>query len=164
MKDTVWNAKQLKYGEGLSYDDFVVRREDPVIVRASSPVNAGAEPTWSYRNMLTKDVGSDIYLAHISFPAGGGHDYHAHSGWEAIYMLKGKLQSTYRSIDGKDVQTILEPGDVIYAPQGTPHSVWNAEEEGCEFLVIKFPPYFLEDIPLPAELQQTSFEPNQGGE
>jgi len=159
MKETVWNAKQLDYAKGLRYDDFVVRRENPIVVRSSSPVNTGSQPTWAYRNMLTKDVGSELYLAYITLFEGGGHDYHAHSGWEAIYMLKGRVQFTYQSVGGEDIQTVLEPGDAVFVPHGVPHSFWNMEKGESEFLVMKIPPFFLENIPLPSELQEKSFKP-----
>ena len=161
IKKNIWNEKELNYTDDLEYDDFVVERDEPVVVKSDNPVNEGDRPTWSFKNLLTKDVGSDIYLARITFPEDGGHDYHAHSGWEIIYVLSGKLQSTYRSTDGEDVQSILEPGDVIFAPHGTPHSVWNAGEGECEFLVMKMPPYFLEGIPLPEGLEEKSFKPER---
>jgi len=159
MKKTVWNEKQLEYGEEMEYSDFVTKRENTIIVRSDNPVNEGDRPTWSFKNMLTKDIGSDMYLAHITFPKGGGHDYHAHSGWEIMYILTGSLKSTYHSTEGEDVSNILNPGDIVRAPEGTPHSVWNNGDEECTFLVMKIPPYFLEDIPLPEELAKKSFKP-----
>lgn len=163
MRKTVWNEKEIVYGGGLTFDDFISQRQNVIITRGVAPVNAGAQATWAYKNMLTKDIGAPIYLAVITFPSQGGHDYHAHSGWEVIYILKGRLLLTYYSVEGEDVQVILEPGDVMFAPEGTPHSVWNVDDM-CEFVVIKSPPFFLESLPLPDELRSKSFKPRKGGE
>lgn len=159
MKKNVWNTKPLKYSEDLEYDDFIIERKNAVITRFDDPINEGSQPGWSFKNLLTKDVGSNIYLAHITLPHESGHDYHAHSGSEIIYVLEGKLQSTYSSTSGKDVKNVLERGDCVYVPEGTPHSVWNIGEKECKFIVIKKPPYFLEDIPLPSELKKKSLKP-----
>lgn len=159
MDENIWNSKELKYSEDLKYEDFVTERDDATVVKANDPINKGSQPGWSFKNMVTKDIGSDIYVANITFPSGGGHNYHAHSGVEIIYMLKGKLQSTFASNDGEDVKNILELGDTIFVPHGVPHSVWNAGSGRCEFLVIKEPGYFLEDIPLPEGLGDKDFKP-----
>ncbi len=159
MKKTVWNEKELKYSDDMEYSDFVTTKENPIYIKNDNPVNEGDRPTWSFKNLLTKDIGSDMYLAHITFPPGGGHDYHAHSGWEIMYILSGSLKSTYYSNEGEDISTTLEEGDLVRAPEGTPHSVWNNGEEECTFLVMKMPAYFLEDIPLPDEIAKKSFKP-----
>ena len=159
MKNTVWNTKSLRYSKEMKYSDFITERKDAVITRFDSPINEGAQPGWSFKNLLTKDVGSDIYLAYITLPFNNGHGYHAHSGSEIIYVLEGKLRSTYYSVKGEAVTNVLEPGDCIYAPEGTPHSVWNVGEKECRFIVVKNPPYFLEDIPLPPELNKKNLNP-----
>jgi mannose-6-phosphate isomerase-like protein (cupin superfamily) len=150
----VWNAKPVKYSDVLKYEDFVIERKDASIIRFDDPINEGEEATWAYKNLVTKDLGADVYVAWIYIKPGGGHDYHAHSGWEIIYILEGSLQSTYRSKDDKDVKSILNPGDVIFIPEGTPHSVWNTTDKPCCFIVIKSPPYFLEDLPLDPEISE----------
>jgi quercetin dioxygenase-like cupin family protein len=159
VKANIWNSKALKYSEELSFEDIIIQRRDAVIVKFNEPVNEGVQPTWSYKNLLTKDVGSDIYVAWIRMEPGGGHDYHAHSGDEIVFMLSGKAQFTYRSVDEKDVRTILETGDLAYFPAGTPHSVWNIFKETCTFLVIKHPPFFLEELPLPEEIRKIKLYP-----
>lgn len=159
MEENIWNRKQLKYSEDLEYDDFVTEKKDATVTRRDNPINEGSEPGWSFKNLLTRDVGSRLYLAHIVLPPEGGHNYHAHSGIEINYILEGKVKSTYRSKDGDDVQNILEAGDTIYVPHGTPHSVWNVGDSDCKFIVIKEPQYFLEEIPIPEKLEEKSFEP-----
>ncbi len=69
-------------------------------------------------------------------------------------MLKNSAQFTYRSKDEKDVKSILKEGDTAFIPEGTPHSFWNITDKPCNFIVLKSPPYFLEDLPLSPELEK----------
>ena len=154
MKMNVWNSKPVKYTGDLGYDDFVVDRKDARVIRFDNPINEGKDVGWAYKNLVTKDMGSNTYLAWIHFEPGGGHDYHAHSGWEAIYMLGGSLQFVYRSTEERDVKSMLRKGDVAVVPEGTPHSFWNTTEESCNFLVVKTPPYYLEELPLDPNLRE----------
>lgn len=149
----------MKYSKDLKYDDFAIERKNAAVTFFKKPLNEGSKPRWSYKNLVTKDIGSDIYLSWILFERGGGHDYHAHSGEEILYILKGKVQFAYRSTNEEDVKVILGPGDSVYVPQGTPHSLWNLGEEDCNFIVIKSPPYFLEEVPLPPEIKEKSLKP-----
>lgn len=153
-KENIWNSKPLRYSGELSYNDFVVERKNAVIVRFNTPINQGSGGNWAYKNLITKDIGSEIYVAYITMKPGGGHDYHAHSGDEIVFMLENKVQFAYRSKDDKDIVTELNPGDAVYVPAGTPHSFWNIYDKPCNFLVIKHPPYFLEEIPLPREIRE----------
>lgn len=155
----VWNTKRLKYPEDLKYEDFVSKKEDGRFIFADQPVSKGKGSTTSYNNILTRDEGSDIYFASLEFLPGGGHNYHAHTGVEVLYMLDGKLRATYRSKDGKDVTIDCKAGDTAYFPAGTPHAVWNLTNERCHFLVIKFgAPYHYEEIPLPPEIKDLKFD------
>jgi mannose-6-phosphate isomerase-like protein (cupin superfamily) len=154
MRKNIWNAKSVKYSGKLTYDDFVTERKDPVVVHFDKPINEGAESKWSYKNLVTKDIGSNIYFAWIKMESAGGHDYHAHSGDEIIYVLQNKLQFAYRSTNGEDKKSVLREGDTVYVPTGTPHSFWNVAEKPCTFLVMKSPPYFLEDIPIDPALRK----------
>ncbi|MGH2638337.1 MAG: cupin domain-containing protein, partial [Rhabdochlamydiaceae bacterium] len=153
-KPNAWTTKKVRYGDDLEYDDFVVKREDGVIVYGDRPVSQGKGATSSYNNMLTRDMGSEVYLARIEFLPGGGHDYHAHTGIEVLYMLDGRLKVTYRSKDDRDVTAECKAGDMAYFPSGTPHAVWNTSSELCHFIVVKHgPPYHFEEIPLPLPLK-----------
>lgn len=160
MKKTIWNAKPLKYSEDLTSEDFATTApiKEVVVTRFKEPVNEGIEAGWKYKNLLTKDVSEKYYVAWIYFEPGTGHDYHAHSGDEIIYVLKNQVQVAYRSKEDKDIKLILKEGDVIYSPAGTPHSCWNIGDRECVFLVIKSPPYFLEEIPLPSALKQVKLK------
>ena len=156
IKKTIWNAKPLEYSEKLTYEDFATAgpKKDAVVTRFDKPINEGIETGWQYKNLLTKDVSEDFYIAWIYFEPGSGHDYHLHSGVEIIYVLKNQVQIAYRSKEGTDIKLILKEGDTFYSPEGTAHSCWNISDKVAEFLVIKSPPYFLEEIPLPPALKQ----------
>jgi len=93
-------------------------------------------------------------LAWIHMDPKGGHNYHAHSGDEIIYMLENEAQFTYMNKEGKDIKNLIKKGDAAFIPAGTPHSFWNIGQESCAFIVIKSPPYFLEEIPLPREIKE----------
>ncbi len=149
----------MKYSKDLKYDDFAIERKNATVTFFKKPLNEGSQLGWSYKNLVTKDIGSDIYLAWILFERGGGHDYHAHSGEEILYILKGKVQFAYRSTNKEDVKVILGPGDSAYVPRGTPHSLWNLGGDECNFIVVKSPPYFLEEVSLPPEIKEKSLKP-----
>lgn len=152
---SVWNTKKVKYDSDLRYEDFVLKRENGMIIYADQPVSRGKGQTTSYNNILTREEGSDIYMARLEFLPGGGHEYHAHSGVEVLYMLDGKLKVTYRSEDDLDVTAECKAGDTAYFPPGTPHAVWNVTNDLCHFIVIKYGtvPYHYEEIPLPASVK-----------
>lgn len=155
FKPSVWNTKRMKYSDDLKYEDFAVTREDGMFIYADKPVSQGKGATTSYNNILTKDVGSDIYFARLEFLPGGGHDYHAHTGVEVLYVQDGVLSVSYRSADDRDVGTECRVGDTAYFPAGTPHAVWNATNDICHFLVIKYgAPYHYEEIPLPPAVKE----------
>ncbi len=154
LKENIWNSKPLRYSSELLYDDFVIERKDAIIIRFNTPLNQGSGGNWSYKNLVTKDIGSEIYVAYIIMEPGGGHDYHAHSGDEIVFMIENKLQFAYRSKEDKDIITELNPKDTVYIPAGTPHSFWNVYDKPASFLVIKSPPFFLEEIPLPKEIKE----------
>ena len=158
-KQSIWNIRPVSYAESLEYRDFVTEPKDATIIKFEKPVNEGERPGWSFKNLVTKDVGSNnVYMAWIYFEAGGGHDYHAHSSDEIIHMLKGRAHFTFSSKSGEDIENKLGKGDSTFIPAGTPHSIWNAGTGPCEFIVIKSPPFFLEEIPLPEELKQKKFQ------
>jgi mannose-6-phosphate isomerase-like protein (cupin superfamily) len=159
-RPSIWNAKAMTYSSELRFEDFVNEKKDASIVRFARPINEGSQKGWKFKNMVTKDIGSDkLYMAWIHFDPGGGHDYHAHTCDEAIRMLEGVAQFTYRSKQGVDVKNIIEKGDVAFIPAGVPHSFWNLGKGKCRFIVVKSPPYFLEEIPLPKELKEKRLFP-----
>lgn len=152
----------MTYSSKLRYEDFVNERKDASVVRFNQPVNQGSQKGWKFKNLVTKDIGSDrLYVAWIHFDPGGGHDYHAHTCDEAIHMLEGNAQFTYRSNRNLDVKNTLRKGDVAFIPAGVPHSFWNIGNSECRFIVIKSPPYFLEEIPLPKELKEKRLFPRK---
>lgn len=160
MKKTIYNAKALTYGPEVTFDDLGLELKDARVTGLTRPVNEGAETGWDFKNLVTKDIGSDrLYVAWISMDSGGGHDYHVHTGEEAIYVLKGEVQFAWRSKEGKDIKEILGQGDVCWSPAGTPHSFWNIGKDACNFLVIKSPPYFLEQVPLPPDIAGVKLRP-----
>jgi len=154
-RKNVWNAKAIRYAGDLTYEDFTIQRKDVTVIRFEKPLNEGAEPGWRYKNLVTRNIGSEnVYLAWIFLEAGGGHDYHAHSGDEIIYILQNDVQFTYRSKGERDERSTLEEGDAAFIPAGTPHSVWNVKDKPVAFMVVKSPPYFLDEIPLDPALRQ----------
>ena len=158
-RPNIWNSKTIKYSPDLTYEDFVTKTEEGRVIKFQEPVNGGSEPGWAYKNLVTKDIGSNVYVAWIHMDAGGGHNYHAHSCDEIVHVLEGEAQFTYLTQDGKDKKNILKKGDTAFGPAGTPHSFWNVGDGACSFIVIKSPPYFLEDIPLPREIKERNLAP-----
>ena len=151
----IWNTKPTNYSDDLTYEDFVIEPKDATIVRFDSPITEGSQSSWRYKNMVTKDIGSDkVYLAWIYFEPKAGHDYHAHTCDESIFMIENEAQFTYLSTKKENVKGILRKGDSVFVPAGTPHSLWNISNKPCQFVVVKSPPYFLEEIPLPKELKR----------
>ena len=154
MEKNIWNSKPVGYSSELEYKDFVTTSKDATVVKFEKPINEGERPGWSFKNLVTKDVGSNnVYVAWIHFDPAGGHDYHAHSSDEIIHLLEGEVQFTFSSKSGADERSMMKKGDSAFVPAGTPHSVWNTGNVQCEFIVIKCPPYFLEEIPLPEDLK-----------
>jgi mannose-6-phosphate isomerase-like protein (cupin superfamily) len=159
-RPNIWNSKVIRYSDELRFEDFASEKKDASVVRFESPVNQGSQKGWSFKNLVTKDIGSDkLYLAWIDFDRGGGHDYHAHSCDEVIHMLEGTAQFTYYSKRANDVKNVLRKGDVAFIPAGVPHSFWNIGDGNCRFIVIKSPPYFLEEIPLPKGVKEKRLFP-----
>ena len=74
--------------------------------------------------------------------------------WIRVWMwLKNQIQFAYRS-ENRNVVSILREKDAIFVPTGSPHSFWNVGNEDCTFLVIKSPPFFLEEIPLDPAIEK----------
>ncbi len=65
--------------------------------------------------------GRELIQVRVDFDPGYVAPRHTHPGEEIIYVLEGTLE--YR-IDGQPTATV-RPGDVLFVPAGTPHSVKN---------------------------------------
>ena len=66
-------------------------------------------------------IGREVIQVRVEFDPGVTAPRHTHPGEEIIYVLEGKLQY---DIDGQPQRTV-RPGDVLFVPSGTPHSVTN---------------------------------------
>jgi quercetin dioxygenase-like cupin family protein len=80
---------------------------------------AGIKRTDLQRHDLSA-LGREVVQARVDFAPGVAFPKHSHPGEEIIYVLEGTLEYT---IDGKPVT--VKPGDVLFVPAGTIHSVKN---------------------------------------
>ena len=64
--------------------------------------------------------GREVIQVRVDFDPGFVAPQHTHPGEEIIYVLEGTLEY---QIDGKPVT--VKPGDVLFVPGGTVHSVTN---------------------------------------
>ena len=81
--------------------------------------HAGSKRTELQRHDLSVP-GREVIQVRVEFDPGEVAPEHIHPGEEIIYVLEGKLE--YR-IGGKPVT--VKPGDVLFVPAGTVHSVKN---------------------------------------
>ena len=65
--------------------------------------------------------GREVVQARVDIDPGATAPRHIHPGEEIIYVLEGTLRY---NIDGQPPATV-KPGDVLFVPAGTPHSVKN---------------------------------------
>jgi quercetin dioxygenase-like cupin family protein len=65
--------------------------------------------------------GRETVQVRVDFAPGAVAFKHKHPGEEIVYVLKGALEY---DIQGRP-PVKLEPGDVVFIPYGTPHSVKN---------------------------------------
>ena len=65
--------------------------------------------------------GREVVQVRVEFDPGVTAPRHVHPGEEIIYVLEGTLRY---DIDGQGQKTV-KPGDVLFVPAGTPHSVTN---------------------------------------
>ncbi len=149
----IWNAKRLVHPESVKYEDFVYKRKEPVLSSLDQPLRKVVAGDFTVRNLVTKELDTDLLVMWCECAPGGGHDYHAHSHEETVIILENELKVVYRSTDDKDVAKIFKKGDTAYFPIGTPHSVWNVGEKVCTYITLKWnPPFWWEDLPLPPEV------------
>lgn len=90
-----------------------------VTVGAQSPQLTGTRRTDLQRHDLSAP-GREVIQARVEIDPGADVPSHTHPGEEIIYVLEGTLE--YR-IGGKSVT--VKPGDVLFVPAGTAHSVKN---------------------------------------
>jgi quercetin dioxygenase-like cupin family protein len=80
---------------------------------------AGTKRTDLQRHDLSAP-GREVIQVRVDFEPGYVAPRHTHPGEEIIYVLEGTLEY---QIDGKPVT--VKPGDVLFVPAGTIHSVQN---------------------------------------
>src|SRR4029077_21266116 len=88
----------------------------PHVVQAQQP---GTKRTDLQRHDLSAP-GREVIQVRVDFDPGYVAPKHTHPGEEIIYVLEGTLEY---QIDGKPVT--VKPGDVLFVPAGTIHSVKN---------------------------------------
>ena len=49
-------------------------------------------------------------------------EFHINPSDETMQMIKGEMRLHYRLPDGKEANTVIAEGSIIYTPAGTPHS------------------------------------------
>jgi len=80
---------------------------------------AGTKRTDLQRHDLSAP-GREVIQVRVDFDAGSAAPRHTHPGEEIIYVLEGTLEY---QIDGRPMT--VKPGDVLFVPAGTVHSVKN---------------------------------------
>jgi quercetin dioxygenase-like cupin family protein len=80
---------------------------------------AGTKRTDLQRHDLSAP-GREVVQVRVDFDPGSAAPRHTHPGEEIIYVLEGTLEYV---IDGKPVT--VKPGDVLFVPARTVHSVKN---------------------------------------
>jgi quercetin dioxygenase-like cupin family protein len=98
-----------------------------VIPEKSAAQQPGTKRTDLQRHDLSTP-GREVVQVRVDFDPGYVAPRHAHPGEEFIYVLEGTLEY---EIDGK--LTTVKPGDVLFVPAGTVHSVKNiGSDNGAE--------------------------------
>ena len=87
------------------------------VVRAQQP---GTKRTDLQRHDLSAP-GREVIQVRVDFDPGYVAPRHTHPGEEIIYVLEGTLEY---QIEGQQPATV-KPGDVLFVPAGTVHSVKN---------------------------------------
>jgi quercetin dioxygenase-like cupin family protein len=112
-------------------------------------VHAGGEAVWFLGTYTrVKLDGSQTCgrfgLLEIVFPRGASPPLHSHSQDETFYVLEGELTAWLVDLDdvGSDWveanAVACHPGDVLFAPAGTPHS-FRVESETARVLAVSTP-------------------------
>jgi quercetin dioxygenase-like cupin family protein len=96
-------------------------------LHVTSAQQAGTKRTDLQRHDLSAP-GREVIQVRVGFDPGYVSPKHTHPGEEIIYVLEGTLEY---QIDGKPVT--VKPGDVLFVPAGTVHSVKNiGSDNGAE--------------------------------
>ena len=90
-----------------------------VIPEKSAAQQPGTKRTELQRHDLS--AGREVVQVRVDFDPGYVAPRHTHPGEEIIYVLEGTLEY---QIEGKPPVTV-KPGDVLFVPAGTIHSVKN---------------------------------------
>jgi quercetin dioxygenase-like cupin family protein len=88
-------------------------------LHAARGQQAGTKRTDLQRHDLSAP-GREVVQVRVDFDPGYVAPRHTHPGEEIIYVLEGTLEY---EIDGRTAT--VKPGDVLFVPAGTPHSVKN---------------------------------------
>jgi quercetin dioxygenase-like cupin family protein len=88
-------------------------------LHAARVQQAGTRRTELQRHDLSAQ-GREVVQVRVDFDPGYVAPRHTHPGEEIIYVLEGTLEY---EIDGKPAT--VRPGDVLFVPAGTAHSVKN---------------------------------------
>jgi quercetin dioxygenase-like cupin family protein len=75
-------------------------------------------------NLMQHDLsvpGREAIQVRVDFPRGAVAAKHSHPGEELVYVIEGSLQY---ELEGKP-PIIVETGEVLFIPYGTPHAVKN---------------------------------------
>jgi len=95
-----------------------------LIIASSFALYVGAQQPGTKRTDLQRHdlsaPGREVVQVRVDFDPGYVAPRHTHPGEEIIYVLEGTLEY---QIDGKPVT--VKPGDVLFVPAGTVHSVKN---------------------------------------
>src|SRR5919107_3700840 len=95
-----------------------------VVGTGSAPDAAPAQQAGTKRTDLQRHdlsaPGREVVQVRVDFDPGYVAPRHTHPGEEIIYVLEGTLEY---EIDGRTAT--VKPGDVLFVPAGTPHSVKN---------------------------------------
>ena len=95
-----------------------------LMIASSFALYVGAQLPGTKRTDLQRHdlsvPGREVVQVRVDFDPGYVAPSHTHPGEEIIYVLEGTLEY---QIDGKPVT--VKPGDVLFVPAGTVHSVKN---------------------------------------
>ena len=88
----------------------------------ASTTSSARQTTSSRKELQRHDLsipGREMIQVRVEFKQGTSFPKHTHPGEEIIYVLEGTLEYTV----GDQPPVTLKPGDVLFIPTGTVHSV-----------------------------------------
>jgi quercetin dioxygenase-like cupin family protein len=137
----------VKAGEGIA---LWVPEEPP------SELVHGAEPELSsYTFVATaQGTGGALAIADAVVPPGNGPPEHAHDDAdESFYVIDGR---TWMRAGGREF--IVERGDYVFIPRGTPHTFKNRTQEPCR-MILTYTPGGMEQFFIEAGRAASAGEP-----